>query len=342
MESMGPCAGRVHAGEAVRKQILVKEVGTMIRLFARNIQHSTGTAKQGGAGKIRPTMAAKQFPAADASANRIEALKRKEARLKRQIIRDVNNLKQHSIVNAAFKSDPVLGMEHTPFVEQMKQEAREADNLAHGYERAEFEKIVYGAQKAALNKPVAGGEFIHEELVRKEEKKRAALLTILNMKNSNGADARKRAIAFARREFQREEGDTGSPEVQAAVMTAKIHFGYQHMQNMPKDKHHIQTMRELVQQRQKMLKFLKKDNAERYYYTIAKLGLTDDVVTSEFSMSKQYFQDYKVWGDKQLVKLSDKEKKKEQKFADLRKKVNEYNKLAKANAMAAGASVQQD
>lgn len=280
--------------------------------------------------QIHPKLAAKQFVPEDASKSKVKALRRRENRLKRQIIRDVNNLKQHTLKRVEFKVDPVLGARNNRFITRMYQEIEEPANLAYGYKRDEFEKLLYGAQKAAIDSGIAS-DIIPESVVQTEDKKKAALLTILNMKNSSVPDRRKVAIEFARKEFERFEGDTGSPEVQAAVMTVKIHFGFDHVKKAPKDKAHIQCVRELVQQRQNILKYLKRDNAEKYFYTLAKLGLTDDVVTTEFAMDRQYFQDYKVWGDKQLVKLSDKQQQKEQKFVELQKRVTLYNQLAKKN-----------
>lgn len=280
--------------------------------------------------RIHPKLAAKQFVPEDASKSKKRALKRRENRLKRQIVRDVNNLKQHALKRVDFKVDPVLGASNNRFVSRMNQEVQEPTNLACGYKRTEFEKLLYGAQKAAIDANIAS-DVVPEAVVQAEERKKSALLTILSIKNSSAPDRKKMAISFARKEFQRFEGDTGSPEVQAAVMTAKIHFGFDHVKNSPKDKAHIQNIRELVQQRQSILKYLKRDDPEKYFYTLAKLGLTDDVVTVEFAMGKQYFQDYKVWGDKLLVKLSDKQQAKEQRFVDLQKRVTLYNQLAKKN-----------
>lgn len=275
-------------------------------------------------------LASKQFPAKNASEKKIESLKRRERRLKRMITRDVNNWRQQAIKRKPFAVDPVLGDPENQFVQRMKNEISEPSNLAYGFDRSEFEKLLYGAQKAAMDRSV-GWDLETETITEMEEKKRKALLTILSLRNTNAADKRKQAIAFARKEFQRFDGDTGLSEVQAAVLTAKIQMGFDHVRTAPKDKHHIQVIREMVQHRQKVLKYLRKENPERYFHTIEKLGLTDDVVTLEFSMSKQYFQDYKVWGDKTLVRLSAKQQKKEQKYVDLQKKVAEFEKLAKKN-----------
>ncbi|CUM52386.1 uncharacterized protein AC631_03309 [Debaryomyces fabryi] len=280
--------------------------------------------------KIQPILAAKQFIPDQATRSKVKSLRRKEARLKRQIVRDVNNVKKHSLENVKFQVDPVLGDENNAFIKRVRAELQEPTNLAYGYKRDEFEKLLYGAEKANIDRN-SGSNILHDSISASEERKKRALLTILNIKNTNAQDRKTAAIQYAREEFQREEGDTGSPEVQAAVLTVRIHLGMDHVKQFFKDKEHIQHVRQMVQQRQKILKYLKRDNAEQYYYTIAKLGLTDDVITREFNMGRQYLQDYKVWGDKQLIKLSDKQKKKEAQIVELQKRVIGYNQLAKRN-----------
>ncbi|CUM62666.1 uncharacterized protein PRCAT00000220001 [Priceomyces carsonii] len=280
--------------------------------------------------KPQPILAAKQFIPELATRSKIRSLRRKEIRLKRQIVRDVNNLKKHSLKNIQFQVDPVLGESNNSFIKRFRTYLEDPTNLAYGHEREEFEKLLYGAEKSTIEK-FGAPNALSESVAAAEQRKKRALLTILNLKNSNSQDKKSLAVKFARTEFQREDGDTGSPEVQAAVMTVKIHLGMDHVKKLPKDKNHIQHVRELVQQRQKILKYLKRSDPERYFYTIAKLGLTDDVVTREFNMGRQYLQDYKVWGDKQLVKLSDKQQAKEQELIDLQKRIQNYNVLAKKN-----------
>ncbi|EGW34486.1 uncharacterized protein SPAPADRAFT_49526 [Spathaspora passalidarum NRRL Y-27907] len=262
----------------------------------------------------------------------VKRIRRKESRLKKQIVRDVNNLKQHEVKNVQLSVDPVLGDPKCAFIQRIFDEVADHENhLAYGVDKVEFEKLMYGVEKANLEK-LAGTNVISSEQARAmEEKKKRALLTILNLRNSNSFDKRKLAIRLAREEFQRFDGDTGSPEVQAAVLTVKIHFAMKHVKENRKDFEYIQQTREMVQYRQRLLKYLKKDNPERYFYTIHKLGLADDVVHCEFNMGRQYFQDYKVWGDRQLVKLSEKQQKKIQKVHDLKRRVEEYQTIAKKN-----------
>lgn len=278
-----------------------------------------------------PKLAAKQFIKEDASKAKARVLRRKEVRLKKQIVRDVNNYKKHVVRNVEFSVDPVLGDVECAFLRRVRAECENADvHMALGFDRLDFEKLTYGAELAALELQ-RGHASLRLTIVESEERKKRALATILSLRNSNKATRRSLAIDLARREFRRHEGDTALPEVQAAVLTIKIQLGMEHVRNNQKDKTYIQTVREIVQQRQSILKYLKRDNAEAYYHTIAKLGLADDVVTREFSMGREYFEKYKVWGDKTLVHLSEKQKRKQDAFTDLLKRVKGYHDLAKAN-----------
>ena len=69
------------------------------------------------------------------------------------------------------------------------------------------------------------------------------------------------------------EGDTGSPEVQIALLTERIKGLTEHLRRFPKDNHSRRGLLKLVGQRRRLLAYLiKKDNA-RYRAVIARLGL---------------------------------------------------------------------
>jgi small subunit ribosomal protein S15 len=69
------------------------------------------------------------------------------------------------------------------------------------------------------------------------------------------------------------EGDTGSPEVQVALLTERIKELTGHLQSFPKDNHSRRGLLKLVGQRRRLLAYLiKKDNA-RYRTVIGRLGL---------------------------------------------------------------------
>ena len=74
-------------------------------------------------------------------------------------------------------------------------------------------------------------------------------------------------------EFARCEGDTGSPEVQVAVLSARIQELTEHLKDHPKDNHSRRGMFKMVGQRRGLLNYLKEKDIERYRALIEKLGL---------------------------------------------------------------------
>lgn len=74
-------------------------------------------------------------------------------------------------------------------------------------------------------------------------------------------------------EYARTPGDTGSPEVQVAVLTARIKELTEHLKANPKDHHSTRGMLQMVGQRRGLLEYLKKKDIERYRALIEKLGL---------------------------------------------------------------------
>ena len=74
-------------------------------------------------------------------------------------------------------------------------------------------------------------------------------------------------------DFQRAKGDTGSPEVQVALLTARINDLQPHFKEHTKDHHSRRGLLRLVSQRRKLLDYLKGKDVERYRTLITKLGL---------------------------------------------------------------------
>ena len=74
-------------------------------------------------------------------------------------------------------------------------------------------------------------------------------------------------------EYARSEGDTGSPEVQIAVLSARIAELTEHLKQHPKDNHSRRGMFKMVGQRRGLLNYLKKKDIERYRALIEKLGI---------------------------------------------------------------------
>ena len=73
--------------------------------------------------------------------------------------------------------------------------------------------------------------------------------------------------------YGRTEGDTGSPEVQIALLTARISDLTEHLKVHKKDHHSRRGLLKMVGQRRGMLDYLKKTDIERYRAIVQKLGL---------------------------------------------------------------------
>ena len=75
------------------------------------------------------------------------------------------------------------------------------------------------------------------------------------------------------RQYQRAANDTGSPEVQVALMTERINALAEHFKTHVKDFHSRRGLLKLVSQRRKLLDYLKRRNADKYRSVIERLGL---------------------------------------------------------------------
>ena len=75
------------------------------------------------------------------------------------------------------------------------------------------------------------------------------------------------------KEYALKEGDTGSPEVQIAVLSARIQELTTHLQANPNDKHSARGLYKMIGQRKALLAYLKKNDIERYRSIIERLGL---------------------------------------------------------------------
>ena len=75
------------------------------------------------------------------------------------------------------------------------------------------------------------------------------------------------------KEYQREESDTGSPEVQVALLTANINSLQNHFSDHKKDHHSRRGLIRMVNQRRKLLDYLHRLDQDRYSDLIKKLGL---------------------------------------------------------------------
>ena len=84
------------------------------------------------------------------------------------------------------------------------------------------------------------------------------------------ANEKKQAIIA---EYGRTPNDTGSPEVQVAILTARIQELTEHLKANPKDHHSRRGLLKMVGQRRGLLDYLKKIDIERYRSLIERLGI---------------------------------------------------------------------
>jgi small subunit ribosomal protein S15 len=75
------------------------------------------------------------------------------------------------------------------------------------------------------------------------------------------------------KDFQRATSDTGSPEVQVALLTARITTLTEHFKEHVKDHHSRRGLLKMVSRRRKLLDYLKRTDADRYRQVIDRLGI---------------------------------------------------------------------
>ena len=76
------------------------------------------------------------------------------------------------------------------------------------------------------------------------------------------------------KEYQRQDGDTGSPEVQVAILTSRIEKLTEHLQIHKGDVHSRRGLLTIVSKRRRLLNYLAKESPEKYKEVLKKLGLS--------------------------------------------------------------------
>jgi small subunit ribosomal protein S15 len=74
-------------------------------------------------------------------------------------------------------------------------------------------------------------------------------------------------------QYKRHEGDTGSPEVQIALLSERITYLTEHFRTHKKDHHSRRGLLKIVGQRRRLLDYLKRNDVERYRTIIQSLGI---------------------------------------------------------------------
>ena len=75
------------------------------------------------------------------------------------------------------------------------------------------------------------------------------------------------------KQYRTHETDTGSPEVQVALLTNRIAYLTEHFQSNAKDHHSRRGLLKMVGRRRRLLEYLRSENADRYHKLIERLGL---------------------------------------------------------------------
>jgi small subunit ribosomal protein S15 len=101
-----------------------------------------------------------------------------------------------------------------------------------------------------------------ESRIRKESRKAASAVV--------PSEEKKEVIS----QFQVNDGDTGSPEVQVALLTKRIEKLVSHLKGNPSDNHSRRGLLGIVSKRRRLLNYLEKKDAKRYKAVAQKLGLS--------------------------------------------------------------------
>ncbi|GAA5894665.1 mitochondrial 37S ribosomal protein uS15m MRPS28 [Sporobolomyces salmoneus] len=126
-----------------------------------------------------------------------------------------------------------------------------------------------------------------EQATELEEQKKETLMRIIDLRN---ADSKGIEVENTRRiveNFGRVPGDTASPEVQAAILTARIHSLSSHLVSSPRDVQNRQALRQLVSKRAKILKYLRTLSVTRYEECLEKIGVESRAVEGEVIVRKE-------------------------------------------------------
>lgn len=213
-------------------------------------------------------------------------------RVRKNLARKFNKAKEEE----AAWVDPVLGMPNNAFIERINAMSSLGTNQLPGFKLADTEALLFGSEVATMTGVTGSKGGVADKLANKRE----AINRILSLRNGNSADVLKHKVRLAREEFERFPGDTGSPEVQAAVHTIRIHHLVEHLKENKQDIENAAVLNQLVQDRRKMLGYLKRKNPEKYFFTIEKLGLTDPSASGEFQLNRNYYARVGFFGENTL------------------------------------------
>lgn len=96
---------------------------------------------------------------------------------------------------------------------------------------------------------------------------------LLSLENASQHDIQKEVTARMIKSFQRFDGDTGSSEVQIAILTQKIAHSTKHYQQNKQDKHSLRGLKHMVNKRRKLANYLKRTNFPTFVQVVKALNL---------------------------------------------------------------------
>jgi ribosomal protein S15 len=116
----------------------------------------------------------------------------------------------------------------------------------------------------------------------------------LTAEHNSQAEKNKANLARVRGEFQRTPYDVGGSEVQIAQLTEKIKYMTVHFETHRQDTHSRRGLMAMLEQRKRLLKYLRRKDGDSYGEVIYRLGLKDrDFVEEKYPLSNKFKKDYK-------------------------------------------------
>ncbi|OMJ20018.1 putative 37S ribosomal protein S28, mitochondrial [Smittium culicis] len=110
---------------------------------------------------------------------------------------------------------------------------------------------------------------------------------VISVSNQNAKAVLNHNIQLAIKHFARTEGDTASPEVQAAVFTVRIIQLADHLRHSNKDHSNRRIYTQFLHKRAKILRYLKRESLDRYFICLKELGLTQEMVEGQILFPKR-------------------------------------------------------
>ncbi|KDE05751.1 hypothetical protein MVLG_03843 [Microbotryum lychnidis-dioicae p1A1 Lamole] len=137
---------------------------------------------------------------------------------------------------------------------------------------------------------LASQELNENRLAKAEQRemdKKDKLMRILDLGNAGSKAIQVENVRRIVKAFGKDENDTGSPEVVAAILTARIHSLLTHLISQPRDIHNRRSLRAMIQDRAKALKYLKVIDVRRYEDCLLNIGVEPRAVEGEVVVTKK-------------------------------------------------------